>query len=74
MVMRVDPKERDPRYKDLIKKADKEAEKFLEGKRPVRGQLGYCHFFWGTKQKILKEKYDVDWKTPAEINPWVLFD
>ncbi|MBQ4585894.1 MAG: hypothetical protein IJA82_06770 [Clostridia bacterium] len=41
------------------------------GKR--RG-LGYCHLYWATKKRILKEKYGIDWKSPAELNPGVLFD
>ena len=38
------------------------------------GKLGFCHRIWSTKKRILKEKYNIDWKTPAEMNPGVMFD
>lgn len=38
------------------------------------GKLGYCHLIWCKRKRILKEKYNIDWKTPAEMNPDVIFD
>ena len=38
------------------------------------GPLGYCHEFWSVKKRILKEEYGIDWKTPAELYPHVIFD
>ncbi len=40
----------------------------------LRGHMGYCHSFWPAKKRILKEKYNIDWQTPAEKNPLVMFD
>jgi hypothetical protein len=74
--MRCDIKERDPKFRSIIKKADKEAEENLSkengGKLPE--WLGTCHSIWGEQKRILKEKYNIDWKTPAEMNPDVQFD
>lgn len=36
--------------------------------------LGSCHLYWETKQRILKEEYGIEWKTPAEMNPNVAYD
>ena len=36
--------------------------------------LGYCHIYWRTKKRILKEKYNIEWRSPAELNPCVIFD
>ncbi|MEO6908068.1 MAG: hypothetical protein ABI210_09285 [Abditibacteriaceae bacterium] len=66
-----DPIEDDPKIKPIIQAAENEAEKQLVGFGPV---LGYCHLFWATKQEILKVKYGIEWKSPAEMNPTVLFD
>jgi len=30
--------------------------------------------FWGEKKRILKEKYGINWKTPAELNPETMYD
>ena len=37
-------------------------------------QLGCCHTIWALQKRILKEKYDITWYTPAELNPDVKFD
>ena len=70
-----DPKERDPKYRDIIKKAKKEAEEILEKEYPGgKNRMGYCHHLWGEKKRILKEKYNIDWMTPGECNPGIMFD
>ncbi|MBP9867136.1 MAG: hypothetical protein KBC41_03625 [Candidatus Pacebacteria bacterium] len=73
MSQKIDPKERDPILGKIIRQAHKEAvvqlleEKFPEG-------LGYCHVLWGRQQQILKEKYGVDWKSPSDMNPEIMYD
>ena len=37
-------------------------------------RLGFCHLYWSTKKRILKEEYGIDWLTPAECNPDVIYD
>jgi hypothetical protein len=71
-----DPIEDDPKFKSIIEAAGREAEAELANEpKAIRiGGDGYCHQFWSTKTRILKEKYGVDWKSPAEMNPDVLFD
>lgn len=41
---------------------------------PFKGEMGFCHIYWPTRKRILKEKYNIDWKTPPEENPGVLYD
>jgi hypothetical protein len=60
------PTEDDPRLADLIRKAKLEAE---ESTRAFAGRLGYCHMLWINQKRILRDKYGIDWKTPAEMNP-----
>ena len=38
------------------------------------GYLGYCHSYWAVKKRILKEQYGIDWRSPAELNPHILYD
>lgn len=35
---------------------------------------GLCRSIWREKKRILKEKYGIDWRSPAELNPRVRFD
>jgi len=67
-----DPIETDPRYAGMLAEADVEAERALRG-MGIEG-LGACHYHWDVKQRFLKEKYGIDWKSPAEMNPGACFD
>lgn len=66
-----DPQENNPKLRKFFEEADKEA---IEICKDQKGRLGYCHIFWNTKKRILKEKYNIDWKTPSETNPGIIFD
>lgn len=70
-----DPQEKDPRFGEIIRQAGHEAVKNLEKKMPgIKGKPGYCRFLWMEKKNILIQKYGIDWKSPAELNPGVRFD
>lgn len=45
-------------------------EKYME----VPPYMGYCHLLWAAKKEILKKDYNIDWYTPAEENPAILYD
>lgn len=72
------------RYEKYLRKRSnriKEAKRLLEvyPDQPERAaelfmQLGSCHWLWGMKKHILKEKYGITWYTPAELNPDVIYD
>ena len=66
-----DPQEDDPIMGPIIKKAGEEAEKLVLKNRS-RG-LGDCHKIWEKQKKILKQR-GIDWKSPSDMNPSVMFD
>lgn len=68
-----DPVEDDPRHAEVFRKIDDEVKETLAA-HPKHGSMGFVHIVWETKQRILKRKYNIDWKSPAELNPQVLFD
>jgi hypothetical protein len=68
-----DPLEIDSRYQQAFKEAEIKTEQELK-RRNIEPQLGYCHVFWQTKKRILRRDYKIDWKTPAELNPWTSYD
>lgn len=68
-----DPVEDDPRYAEVFRKIDAEVQEALAN-HPQRGSMGFVHLVWETKKRILLQKYGIDWKTPAELNPQVMFD
>lgn len=36
--------------------------------------MGMCFRIWSAKKTLLKDKYGIDWRTPGEMNPRVMFD
>lgn len=66
-----DPIEETPNFKKYVKRVDKAIDILY----PAHEQkLGSCHEIWYIKKILLKECYDIDWKTPSEMNPGVMFD
>lgn len=39
-----------------------------------RRRMGFCFMYWSAKQDLLKEEYGIDWHTPSQMNPRVMFD
>jgi len=68
-----DPVEDDPRYADTFEKIDDEVKDLLAD-HPLRGSHGFVNIYWDTKKQLLKKKYGIDWRSPGELNPQVLFD
>jgi hypothetical protein len=61
-----DPKDTDPKYREIMRKAGREADESLARDCPgLKGKIGYCHAYWGEKKRILKEKYALDWHSPV---------
>lgn len=61
------------KYKAVIEVVEKEVDDMLKN-HPSYKQMGYCHFFWEKKKKILKDKYSIEWRSPSELNPETSFD
>ena len=36
--------------------------------------FGSCNIRWSIEKEILKERYNIDWQTPAERNPFIKYD
>lgn len=64
--------EKSSEYKRVVKQVEEEVKKIMEEK-DIRG-MGSCYTFWDEKQRILKEKHGITWRTPTELNPDVIFD
>jgi hypothetical protein len=73
--LRYDPIEDDPRMKPIFAAAEQETRQEIANDPPEwKRMMGYCHRVWGVKKGILKKKYGIEWRTPAEMNPNVAFD
>lgn len=56
--------------KDVLDEVENELEELFKDEPRY---MGFCHVYWGTKKKLLKNK-GYDWKSPQELNPWINFD
>ena len=36
--------------------------------------MGFCHAYWSAKAYVLEERFGIVWRSPAVMNPGVLFD
>lgn len=68
--MLYDPINDDPGYAWAIQEAGQMAEEQMG--EPYK--MGDCHVFWRRKKEILREKFDIIWYSPREMNPSVRFD
>ena len=60
---------------EKISKIEKEVEQKVEELLQDEPRyMGFCHLYWRTKKRILKEDYGIDWLTPAESNPHIMLD
>ena len=56
------------KIKDVV---DNKVEKYA---KTLDGGLGTCYKVWEYKKELLKSIYNIDWKSPAELNPNIIFD
>ncbi|MGF7059642.1 hypothetical protein [Brassicibacter mesophilus] len=71
--MKRDPIESTEVFQKVIKKIQPELDRLNESLDKQGYGLGSCHIYWSRKKQMLKG-YGIDWKTPAECNPYILFD
>jgi len=64
-----DPYEDDPQWANAVSDAQStaSAEINFEGK-------GRCHAIWERQAEILWQTYQIRWYSPAQMNPWIMFD
>ncbi len=58
-------------WERVIDSVEEEVSRRLEG---VQRGMGFCFAYWAEKKNVMKELHGIEWKTPSEMNPKVLFD
>lgn len=62
-----------PIIRRVLRESDRQVVAEFEQKYGGR-RLGMCHRVWHVAKTRLREEYQIDWRTPAEMNPFVAFD
>jgi tetratricopeptide (TPR) repeat protein len=66
-----DPVEYTEKYLDILIELETKIGEAVKDTYPGRG---FCHRYWRVKEEILKKDYGIKWKSPAKMNPGVMFD
>jgi hypothetical protein len=69
MDIKRDPIEETEKFKEIIA----EVEHYLDKEFENQEGFGVCHRYWAEKKKMLAQ-YGIDWHSPAELNPDIIFD
>ena len=69
--LKVDPVVYTEAYETVIDTVNEEVDRRMEGE-PYG--MGMCFEIWSIKKEILASKYDIEWRTPSQMNPRVHFD
>ena len=70
-MLKSDPIEWTLEWESIIDKADSMV--FSELKDTPRG-MGFCFAYWSKRREILEREFGVEWRSPAVMNPRVMFD
>ena len=65
---RYDPQEYDPTLESVFVEADSIAERLVSSV-PRDEEFGAT--YWTTKKRLLAQEYNIDWQSPAELNPQI---
>ena len=69
--LRMDPVEYSWEWEKIYYDVEAELDRRLAN---VPRQMGFCFQYWAMKRELLMEKYGIDWRSPSQMNPRVMFD
>lgn len=69
--LRRDPVEYTWKWEHIYYDLEDELDKFFKS---TKRHMGFCFKFWSKKQELLKKKYGIEWHSPKQMNPRVMFD
>lgn len=69
--LRTDPVEYSWEWEKIYYDVEAELDRRLAN---VPRQMGFCFQYWSMKRELLMEKYVIDWRSPSQMNPRVMFD
>lgn len=69
--LKVDPVEYTYRWERIYYDVEDRLKKRFAG---APRHMGFCFKLWSTKQDLLKKEYGIEWRSPSQMNPRVIFD
>ena len=68
--LKADPVERTPEWEENYYEVEQECDRRL---KDIPRGMGFCHTYWPTLRAVLAER-GIEWHSPSELNPRVMFD
>lgn len=68
--LKADPVERTPEWEENYYEVELECDRRL---KDIPRGMGFCHAYWPTLRTVLAER-GIEWHSPSELNPRVMFD
>ncbi len=68
--LKADPVERTPEWEENYYEVEQECDRRL---KDIPRGMGFCHAYWPTLRAVLAE-HGIEWHSPSELNPRVMFD
>ena len=72
--MIIDEVENTDEYKQIEEELDERIRLQIKAMGYNENMFGICHLYWEIKKEILELEYGIDWKSPEELNPDIIFD
>lgn len=72
--MKYDEIEKTKEFIEILPIAEEMTKTLLTKKGIYEDIPNYIIMYWNMKKKVLKENFNIDWHTPEELNPDVIFD
>lgn len=69
--LKVDPVEYTWEWEHIFYEVEDKLKELLSD---VPRGMGYCFHYWSAKQDLLKNEYNIVWRSPSVMNPRVMFD
>jgi hypothetical protein len=70
-----DPIQDDPNIRPIFESICTEAKEIAEAQwQPILSsspRRGFIHFYWSIIKRLLWERYQIEWRSPAELNTWI---
>ena len=61
-------------YSDRYLLIEREMETLVRAETGEGDYLGFCHLYWEVKKRVLWEKFGIEWRSPSERNPGIIYD
>jgi len=68
-----DPQEEDPALAEAFLESDRLYFQMAWWRALLR-KRGSCYVIWEAQQRMLREKHGIDWRSPTDMNPGIIWD